>query len=59
MHYMLLFFLLVTPVLYEGRYCPLETVPKGKNYTPLEIKNYEELAGTVYLQAEGTVLKSF
>jgi ABC-type transport system involved in cytochrome c biogenesis permease subunit len=53
----LLFFLITAPVLYEGRYRPLETVPKGEHYTLLEVENYDEIAGTFYLQAQGKGLK--
>src|SRR5262245_10298600 len=57
MHALLCFFLLITPVLYEGRFRPLETVPEGANYAPLEVENYSAIAGSVYLQAEGKALK--
>lgn len=53
----LLFFLLNAPVLYEGRYRPLETVPPGAHYTLVEVEDYGAVAGTVYLQAEGKALK--
>jgi ABC-type transport system involved in cytochrome c biogenesis permease subunit len=53
----LLFLLVTTPVLYEGRYRPFETVPKGAHYTPLQVDNYADVAGTCYLQAEGKALK--
>ncbi len=47
--------LLTTPVLYEGRYRPAETVPKEAAVNVIE--NYEALAGTVYLRAEGKALR--
>jgi len=50
------FFLMMSPVLYEGRYHPIETVPKGAAYTIIE-EDYDDLAGKVYLQAEGKTLK--
>ena len=53
----LFYFLLTTPVLFEGRYRPVETVPQNAHYTPLETDNYSALAGTIYLQAEGKSLK--
>lgn len=56
-NFFLLCFLLASPVLYEGRYRPLETVPPGAHYTPLEVEDYAAVAGTVYLQAEGKALK--
>lgn len=48
-------FFISTVALFEGRYRPLETVPEGAHYALIE--NYDSLAGTVYLQAEGKALK--
>lgn len=54
---LLILFLLQTPVLYEGRFRPQETVPEGGQYTPLDVEDYNTIAGTVYLQAEGKALR--
>ena len=55
--FFLLFFVLTTPVLYEGRYRPLETLPEGAAYTTLQVEDYSSIAGTVYLKAEGKSLR--
>jgi len=49
--------LLSSPVLYEGRYRPLETIPEGAHYSSIDTEDYHSLAGTVYLQAEGKQLR--
>jgi len=56
MNVLLFLFILTAPVLYEGRYRPLETVPEGESYETLQVENYKELAGTIYIQAEGKAL---
>ncbi len=56
-NFFLLFLLLSSPVLYEGRYRPIETVPPGAHYETLELEDYAAVSGTVYLQAEGKSLK--
>lgn len=50
-------FLLTTPVLYEGRFRPVECVPTDGSYTPLNCENYKDLAGKVYLEAGQKCLK--
>lgn len=53
---LLLFFLLTTPVLYQGRIRPLETLPTDAQYTPLDVQHYSELEGKIFLKAEGKAL---
>lgn len=42
--------------LYEGRICPLETIPEGASYQRIEVDDYRELAGTPFLRGGGKQL---
>ncbi len=54
MNSLIIFLLFLGPVLYEGRYRPVETVPAGVEVEV--VQNYGELAGSAYLVAEGKAL---